>query len=298
VEWTVAPDASTAAAALLKGEQDWWEFAPADLLPLLRRSHDIDVALLEQSGYVSLLLLNHLHPPFDNPRIRRALLSAVSQEDAAIAVAGADPSLWRAGIGYFPPVSPMASTAGMEALTGPRDLGRIRREIEAAGYTGERVVLLAAGDSPENLRRATVLADMMKNVGLAVDFQVFDWGTMMQRVFKKEPVDQGGWSCAAVNLVATDVMDPAVNNHLRANGTDARFGRPTSARLEELRDMWLDAPDLATRKRIAREIQLQAFQDVPYIPLSLDYRFAAYRKDLVGVLEGFSVFWNVRRPIT
>ena len=92
-------------------------------------------------------------------------------------------------------------------------------------------------------------------------------------------------------------MDPAVNNHLRANGTDARFGWPTSTRLEELSDMWLDAPDLATRKRIASEIQLQAFQDVPYIPLSLDYRFAAYRKDLVGVLAGFPVLWNVRRPI-
>ncbi|HXA21858.1 MAG TPA: ABC transporter substrate-binding protein [Acetobacteraceae bacterium] len=297
VEWTVTPDASTAAAALLKGEQDWWDFAPADLLPLLRRSHDIDVALLQESGNVSLLRLNHLRPPFDNPRIRRALLGAVSQEDAAIAVAGADPSLWRTGIGYFPPVSPMASTAGMEALTGPRDLGRVRREIEAAGYAGERVVLLAAGDSPEGLRRSTVLADLMKHVGLAVDFQVSDWGTMMQRIFKKDSVDQGGWSCATWSLVATDMMDPAVNSYLRGNGTDARPGWPTSTRLEELRDMWLDAPDLATRQRIASEIQLQAFQDVPYIPLSLDYRFAAYRKDLVGVLAGFPVFWNVRRPI-
>ena len=62
--------------------------------------------------------------------------------------------------------------------------------------------------------------------------------------------------------------------------------------------MWLDAPDLGTRQRIGRDIQLQAFQDVLYIPLSLDYRFAAYRDDLVGVLAGFPVFWNVRRPIT
>jgi len=201
--------------------------------------------------------------------------------------------------GTFPPDSPVASTAGIEALTEPRDLGRARREIEAAGYKGERVVLLASGDSAEGLRRANVLADMMKKVGLAVDFQMSDWGTTMQRVNKKDPVDQGGWSCTAVSLVATDLMDPAVNSYLRGNGTDApRFGWPTSARLEELREMWLEAPDLATRKRIASEIQLQAFQDVPYIPLSLDYRFAAYHNDLVGVLEGFPVFWNVRRPIT
>jgi peptide/nickel transport system substrate-binding protein len=139
----------------------------------------------------------------------------------------------------------------------------------------------------------------MKKVGLAVDFQVSDMGTVMQRVNKKDPVAQGGWTCFALSLTATDLLDPAVNSYLRGNGTDApRFGWPTSARLEELREMWLAAPDLATRKRIASDIQVQAFQDVPYIPLSLDYRFAAYRDDLVGVLEGFPVFWNVRRPIT
>ncbi|HET7879864.1 MAG TPA: ABC transporter substrate-binding protein [Acetobacteraceae bacterium] len=299
VGWTVTPDASIAAAALLKGEQDWCEFAPADLLPSLRRSHDVAVAVQEQSGNISLLRLNHLQPPFNNPDIRRALLGAVSQEDFAIAVAGADHALWRTGIGYFPPTSPIANSAGLEALTGPRDLDRVRRDIAAAGYQGERVVVLAAADSPENLRRSDVLVDMMKKVGLTVDLQVSDWGTMMQRIYRKEPVDRGGWSCGTVNLAATDMMDPAVNSYLRANGNDApRFGWPTSSRLEALRDAWLDAPDLGTRQRIAIDIQVQAFRDVPYIPLSLDFRSAAYRKDLVGVLEGFPVFWNVRRAMT
>jgi peptide/nickel transport system substrate-binding protein len=283
---------------LQKGEQDWWEIARSDLLPLLRRSPQVTVALLEPPGYVNLLRLNHLHPPFDNPRIRRALLGAVNQEDFASAIDGADASLWRAGIGYFPPISPMASAAGMEALTGPRHLDRVRQEIEAAGYKGERVVVLAAADIAENLRRATVAADMMKQVGLTVDLQVSDWGTMTQRLFKKDSVNQGGWSCTTFALVATDMLDPAVNNYLRGNGTDARPGWPTSTRLEELREMWLEAPDLAARRQIATEIQLQAFQDVPYIPLSLSYWHSAYRNDLAGMLEGFPVFWNVRRAIT
>jgi peptide/nickel transport system substrate-binding protein len=299
VEWTVIPDLPTAAGALLKGEQDWWEFArPSDLLPSLRGSHNITVALLEPSGQVNLLRPNHLHPPFDNPRIRRALFGAVSQEDFAIAIDGTDPSFWRTGIGYFPPASPMASTAGMEALTGSRDLDRVRQEIAAAGYKGERVVVLAAADIAENLRRANVAADMMKKVGLTVDLQVADWGTVTRRMSKKDPVDRGGWSCTTFALVATDMWDPAVNNYLRGNGTDARPGWPSSTRLEELRETWLEAPDLATRKRIASEMQRQAFQDVPYIPLSLSYWYSAFRNDVAGVLEGFPVFWNVRRAIT
>ena len=38
VVWTTTPDPATAAAALQAGETDWWEYASADLLPLLRRN--------------------------------------------------------------------------------------------------------------------------------------------------------------------------------------------------------------------------------------------------------------------
>ena len=37
VVWTTMPDQGIALAALQTGEQDWWEFASADLLPLIRR---------------------------------------------------------------------------------------------------------------------------------------------------------------------------------------------------------------------------------------------------------------------
>ena len=55
------------------------------------------------------------------------------------------------------------------------------------------------------------------------------------------------------------------------------------------------ASDLALQKKIAAEIQIQAFQDVPYYPLGLYYRQSAYRANLSGVLHGIPVFWNVQR---
>jgi peptide/nickel transport system substrate-binding protein len=296
VEWSVITDHATSAAALQTGEQDWWDLADPDLLTLLRRQRKIRLTNREPLGHVGYLRLNHLQRPFDNAAIRRALISAVSQEDFAIAIVGPDPSLWRTGIGFFPPDSPMASSAGMEALTGPRDLNRVRREIAAAGYKGERVVMPCTSDYPENFRRANVAVDMMQKVGMNAEIHTFDWATLLQRAQKKAPVDQGGWSCTSFVGAGIDFIDPAVNPNLRGNGTNSpRPGWPTSPRIEELRDAWLDASDLATRKRIATEIQLQAFQDVPYIPLCLIYYFTAYRNDLAGVLPGFSVFWNVRR---
>ena len=62
----------------------------------------------------------------------------------------------------------------------------------------------------------------MRKVGLNVDMQVSDWGTMMQRVFKKEPIEQGGWSCLTYAVNGNDVWDPAMNNYLRSNGVNVR----------------------------------------------------------------------------
>jgi peptide/nickel transport system substrate-binding protein len=42
-------------------------------------------------------------------------------------------------------------------------------------------------------------------------------------------------------------------------------------------------------------MQLQAFQDVPYVPLGQYFMPTSYQKNLTGVLAGNPVFWNVRR---
>ena len=42
-------------------------------------------------------------------------------------------------------------------------------------------------------------------------------------------------------------------------------------------------------------MQLQAFQDVPYIPLGQYAVPTAYQATLTGVLDGNPKFWNIRR---
>jgi peptide/nickel transport system substrate-binding protein len=77
-------------------------------------------------------------------------------------------------------------------------------------------------------------------------------------------------------------------------GPGSVYGWPSSARIEDLRQQWMDAPDLAAQQGIARELQVQALTDVPYIPLGQMLQATAYKADLTGVLNGFALFWNVR----
>ena len=296
VEWHIIPDAATAAGAMQNGEIDWWENPTADLLPLLHRSRDLKIEIPDPTGSMACMRLNHLQPPFNNPAIRRALLKAIDQSDFVTAVVGDDPTLSHVPTGLFCPGTPMANDAGMEVLTGKRDYEAAKREIIAAGYKGEKVVLLAPTDFPILKALADVAADLFKRVGINVDYQAMDWGTVVQRRAKKDPIDQGGWNVFCTFWGGLDQFNPVAHSFLRGLGTDGGIiGWPSSPKIEELREAWLDAPDLAAQQKIARDLQLQAFIDVPYIPLGQILQPTAYKKDLSGVLGGSVLFWNIKR---
>ncbi len=67
-------------------------------------------------------------------------------------------------------------------------------------------------------------------------------------------------------------------------------------RLEALREEWFDAPDDATARRLAEQIQRVAWEEVPFIPLGLVRPPQAWRRSLTGLVTGgSSLFWGVRR---
>jgi len=193
IEWQIIPDAAAAMGALQSGEVDWWYTPVSDLVAPLRKAAGVTVATIVPTGTVATMRFNHLQPPFDNAAIRRAIVGAVTQADYMTAANGEDHSLWRDGVGYFCPDTPMANDAGMTALTGPRDLDGAKRALAAAGYKGERVVLLAPQDIVSVKALAAVTEDLLKRLDMNVDAQALDWATAVQRRAKTDPVDKGGW---------------------------------------------------------------------------------------------------------
>ncbi len=295
VEWVVMPDAATAAAALQNGEVDWWEQASTDLLPLLRRNRNVEVTRNDPAGWMGILRFNHLQPPFDNPAIRRAFLGAVTQADHMQAVAGADRAMWNDGVGIFTPGTPLANDEGLSVLTGPRDLAAARRALQEAGYRGERVVMLVATDLPIVRGLSEVGADMMRRLGVNLEVQSLDWGTVLARRVSREPVERGGWSCFYTFTGGLDLASPAGASTLRGNGPNAWIGWPNAPELERLRDAWFAADGLAAQQAIARRIQAQAWQDVPMIPVGQYFLATAHRRNVTGLLTGAPLFWNLRK---
>jgi peptide/nickel transport system substrate-binding protein len=251
VEWLTMPDPATQAAALQRGEVDWVEQPVMDLVPSLRKDGNLKVEVVETTGLIGVLRFNQLFPPFNNPAIRRAVLKAVKQTDFMAAVAG-EAGVIDAHVGFFAPSSPYASDAGMEMLSGKFNLDALKREVEQAGYKGEKVVFLGATDVARISAISQVGVDVLSKIGLNIDYVATDWGTAVQRITRKQPITEGGWSIFGVMWGGYDWYSPAGDLSLRGNGMNAWFGWPNAPKLEALRDQWLREPDLAARKALKR----------------------------------------------
>ena len=82
-----------------------------------------------------------------------------------------------------------------------------------------------------------------------------------------------------------------------ANGDKAWFGWPTNDRQEKLRDEWARGRALDDRKRIARELQANAWDYVHHLYLGQFFRGSAWRKTVTGVIGMPEIvpFWNMEK---
>jgi len=295
VEWLTL-DQFSAMAALRSGEIDWWEVPLNDAAQALANDRDITV-VSQYATAMGILRFNHLQPPFDNVAVRRALLGAVDQAEAMTAVAGTDHAFWHDGIGLFPAGTPFANDAGIEVLRGPRDYAAVQQALERAGYNGGKVVVLAPTDVQEIRALSLAGAEQLRRAGIKIEMQEMELGALTRKRQNQATPDKGGWN-AFFGLVDRSIpnTNPYGNYAIRADGLAAWDGWPTSPAIEALRAAWLDAGNIDEQRRICAELQLQLWQDVPYIPMGEYWQATAYRKDLLDVQPGcFKVFYGVRR---
>src|SRR5204862_4466788 len=170
IEWVVMPDPATASAALQNGEVDWWESPITDLVPSLKKNRNINVDIADPLGNIGSFRMNHLHPPFNDVKVRRAVLTALSQEDYMRALVGDDTALWKPLPGFFTPATPLYSEEGGEILKGKRDLAMAKKLLAESGYSGQPVTCVVAQDQPITKAQGDVTADLLKQMGMNVDF--------------------------------------------------------------------------------------------------------------------------------
>jgi peptide/nickel transport system substrate-binding protein len=295
VEWLYIPDPATAQAALAAGEVDYYESPPTDLIPLMQSSPETTVAIIDPLGTQGWLRPNHLHPPFNNPKARQALLWMVNQEDYLRAIIG-DPKYWRTCGAYFICGTPLETDAGSEPLL-QQDLDKAKQLMQESGYKGEPIILMDPTDISVLHGATLVTAQMLRKIGVNVQVQAMDWSTLTSRRAEKKPPQEGGWHLFHTYATGADASSPVNNIGVSGGCTEkAWFGWPCDERLEKLRDTWARTTDAAKQKEIAVELQRVIYEVVPYVNYGQWFLPTAYRRNLKGVIVSpVPFFWNIAK---
>ena len=285
----VIPDVSTSATALLSGEIDYLQYVPWDWIDKLKK--DKNIRMMSLGGldqYQGNFRLNHANPPFDNPAIRRVLWKLVDQK-AMLEGIGIPPefaaapcaSFWMCG-------TPLESKAGTEVAR--YDIEAAKAELKAAGYKGEKVIIMELPTSPTAMNPALVLVDAMKKAGFNVDEQSMDWATLLQRRVKKDL-----WGLFAVYSNGVDMSNPLTHFYVGANCAEFP-GWSCAPEVKQLMAEFVKAPDEVSRKAVADRIQAAMYQNTPSVMWGQFTVPSAYRANVTNIVESsFPMFWQVEK---
>src|SRR5918994_90110 len=261
VEWITIPDQQTQVNALLGGEIDLVEIVPPDLLPLLAKDKNIKTTVVNKAGRQYSMRFNVLFKPFDNVKVRQAILYGLSQKEV------------------------------LEA-----NVGNPEEMLAASGYDGTPVVFLHQTDTAGHNNLATVAKAQLEKIGLKVDLQPMDWQTLVSRRAKKDAPDKGGWGAYFTSWGATDVLNPVSAAFVNASCDKATFGWPCDETIEKLRDAYASDPDPAKQKAIAEQVQLRVLEYPTHAPLGQFTTPTAVRTNINGLLSTPSLaLWNIEK---
>lgn len=210
IEFTIIPDRSTRMLSFIAGKYDMT--FPADVtVPLLKNikaEAPNAQCTMRESGVSSNVIINAERPPFDNPKIRRAVALTLDRKAFIDILAEGEGKL--SGIMVPPPDGVWGLPPEMlQGLPGYGDVAKAREEarglMKEAGYGPDKRLKVKV--STRNIATfkdpAVILIDQLKHVFIDGELEIIDTTVYYNRVFKKDYV-------VALNLSGVAVDDPDV----------------------------------------------------------------------------------------
>ncbi len=295
IEMIFFPDKTTAQAALSVGEVDILEFPPADLVPLMEKDPNIEVGIFDKVGYIGMIRFNHLHPPFNNVKARRAFMWAVDQRKYLKAAIG-NPKFYEVCGSPFICGTKFGSRVGVEVLE-TVDLEKAKQLVKESGYDGRSVVVIDPADHPQHHAGALITAETLRKIGFKVKVEAIDMSSLFERRAKKEPPEKGGWNIFHTGSSGPGQSHPAINYAINASCKGDNWpGWPCSEEIQKLRSEFVRAADPAQQKEIAERLQKAVLEHGTHAFWGKYLRPYAYRKNIKGILEAPTpVYWNISK---
>ena len=272
--FAITPDASVRYQKLQAGECHVMPYPnPADV-EALKSADGIEV--MEQEGLnVGYLAYNTQQPPFDNPRVRKALNMAINKDAIIEAV------FQGSGTVAKNPIPPTMWSYNDDIVDDPYDPEAAQQILEEEGVTDLSMKIWAMPVqrpyNPNARRMAELIQEDLRQIGVESEIVSYEWAEYLER---SSAVDRDG----AVLLGWTgDNGDP--DNFLAVLlGCDA-VGNANRAQWchEPFNDLIMQAkvePDQAERTRLYEEAQVVFKEQAPWATIAHSVVFKPVRQEV------------------
>lgn len=227
--------------------------------------------------------MNLTKPPFDDPRIRRAVSMAIDRQalvDKVLLGYGKVPT------GPFPEGT-QARREFPPVKYDPDAARKIINEVYPGGYPGTVVIWTPAGRYTKDRQVAEVVQGYLNAVGLKTEFKVWEWATYQKNLYRPEPGKGTGKGSNDANmwLLGTGISDADIRLRRKLSSGDPQnltgYSNPQVDKLLQLASRELDEK---TRMSYYGQIQQILWeQDPDNLPLFDQEQIIGVRKALNGL---------------
>lgn len=270
-------------AGVSTGQYDLALELPQDVYPRVKANPHLTADAIKVFSWPA-AVFNKARGPFTDVRLRQAALYAMKPADLMAAAVGPK-EFWTLDPGlFFPEQKGLYSTAGAE-IYNHQNVDKARALLREAGYHGQRVLVMSTKDYTWNNNAAQVLVPELQAAGFIVEYQVYDWPTLLSRRTKQEMWD-----------IFLTGFSPSIDPTAIIFFGSTWPGWYKSAALDALLARWSETPvtDTQARKALMDKIQALFYAEVPVAKFGNQYGLEVYNNQrLYGYTSYFDVrFWN------
>ncbi|HHY14698.1 MAG TPA: ABC transporter substrate-binding protein [Firmicutes bacterium] len=281
-----APDPSTQLAGIQTGMYDEVGVHP-DSYDMVKNDPNLEFPTPDYNSS-GVILLNKNQGPMTNPKIRKAVQTIVDNEEILIVTAG---NFYKLESSFMLKNTPFwYSEAGSEFYN-QMDAKRAKQLLQEAGYDGEEIVLITSRDYEMAYNGTVVLQQQLEKIGIKTRIQVFDWPTLIDRVYNHPDL----WD---VYFIVNPIVPTPLDIIYFSEGF---FTGPLDQKSKDLLVEIRNAPSLDMAKEYWDQLQEYSLAEfVPYIKIgAYSDGLRATRKGVHGGYNflGLRLYWNVYKTI-
>lgn len=274
------PNANTRVEGSLSGQYQFADLLPVESVGRLASKNNVKPVITAPFGF-PYVVLNTKQGPLINKEVRQAVLAALDMKEIMTAGFG-EQRFFSVQGNHYPRGSTYYSTDGTKNYN-QANPAKAKELAAKGGYKGEPIKYLTSQQYEFHYRMALVMVEQLKKAGFAVDMQVVDWATLVQR-----RGDAALWDIYMTH--SPFLPEPTLTPPQLGDGAPGWWKTPAK---DAVVTAFTQETNTAQRRALWGKVQSTVYDEVPYIKLGNFNSLTARAAKLEGYTAmPWPYFWN------